>query len=64
MEREVLTLADLAAAIEREQRPKRARASEDDLAERAVAALATLRGLSYADKQKVIRRMAKMLRPR
>jgi hypothetical protein len=45
------------------QDAKRQGVEEDRLQEYAVAALATLRGLSRTDKLKVIRRMAKMLRP-
>jgi len=60
----VLTLADLADAIDREaggRRPGRESVSEDRLQEHAISALHGLRGLSKADKRKVLRRMSKLL---
>jgi len=63
-DRQTVTLDELRQIVDDANKPaKRAGLDEDVLMEYAVAALATLRGLSRTDKLKVIRRMTKALRP-
>lgn len=60
-EKQTVTLDELRAIVEKDQKV-RPGLDEDRLVEYAVAALATLRGLSRNDKLKVVRRMTKMMR--